>query len=85
MRIATLQFAPQLGDVKGNIKRADELLKNGKVVRGVGTGAVGLDVLKPDILILPELALTGECDFVLPLTVTPCMGCGMVGLGGLCC
>ncbi|OJJ95295.1 hypothetical protein ASPACDRAFT_82133 [Aspergillus aculeatus ATCC 16872] len=59
MRIATLQFAPQLGDVKGNIKRADELLKNGKVVRGVGTEAVELDVLKPDILILPELALTG--------------------------
>ncbi|RAH83304.1 carbon-nitrogen hydrolase [Aspergillus japonicus CBS 114.51] len=81
MRIATLQFAPQLGDVKGNIKRADELLKNGKVVRGVGTGAVALGVLKPDILILPELALTGECDFVLPLTVTLCMGCGMVGLG----
>ncbi|PYH41723.1 putative protein N-terminal asparagine amidohydrolase [Aspergillus saccharolyticus JOP 1030-1] len=59
MRIATLQFAPQLGDVEGNIRKADELLKNGKVVRGGGTGAVGLNILKPDILILPELALTG--------------------------
>ncbi|RAL14217.1 putative protein N-terminal asparagine amidohydrolase [Aspergillus homomorphus CBS 101889] len=58
MKIATLQFAPRLGDVEGNIKRADELLKTGKVVRGIGTG-VGLDVLKPDILILPELGLTG--------------------------
>ncbi|GKZ79345.1 carbon-nitrogen hydrolase [Aspergillus niger] len=58
MKVATLQFAPRLGDVDGNIKRANELLKNGKVVRGVGIG-VGLDLLKPDVLILPELALTG--------------------------
>ncbi|RAK88692.1 hydrolase, carbon-nitrogen family protein [Aspergillus costaricaensis CBS 115574] len=58
MKVATLQFAPRLGDVDGNIKRANELLKDGKVVRGVGIG-VGLDLLKPDVLILPELALTG--------------------------
>ncbi|BAE62386.1 carbon-nitrogen hydrolase [Aspergillus flavus] len=56
MRIATLQFAPILGDVEGNIRRANELLQNGKVLGGVG---IGVDVLKPEILILPELALTG--------------------------
>ena len=56
MRIATLQFAPKLGDVEGNISRANELLQNGKVLGGVG---IGVDVLKPEILVLPELALTG--------------------------
>ncbi|OOF92742.1 hypothetical protein ASPCADRAFT_8378 [Aspergillus carbonarius ITEM 5010] len=58
MKVATLQFAPRLGDIDGNIHRANELLKDGKVVQGVGIG-VGLDLLKPDVLILPELALTG--------------------------
>jgi protein N-terminal amidase len=62
MRIATLQFAPKLGDVEGNINRANELLKRGKHVsidgqtRGIG---IGIDLLRPDILVLPELALTG--------------------------
>lgn len=56
MRIATLQFAPILGDVEGNIRRANELLQNGKVLGGIG---ISVDVLKPEILILPELALTG--------------------------
>jgi hypothetical protein len=62
MRIATLQFAPKLGDVAGNINRANELLKKGKHIsldgqtRGVG---IGIDLLRPDILVLPELALTG--------------------------
>ncbi|KAL5356548.1 carbon-nitrogen hydrolase [Aspergillus floccosus] len=58
MRIATLQFAPKLGDVEGNIRRANELLQNGHPSRGA-TPATGLDTLKPDILVLPELALTG--------------------------
>ncbi|KAE8381394.1 carbon-nitrogen hydrolase [Aspergillus bertholletiae] len=57
MRIATLQFAPKLGDVEGNIRRANELLQNGKMLGDAGR--VGVDVLKPEILILPELALTG--------------------------
>ncbi|PYH88192.1 hydrolase, carbon-nitrogen family protein [Aspergillus ellipticus CBS 707.79] len=58
MKIATLQFAPRLGDLEGNIRRANALLQDGKVVQGAGIG-VGLDLLKPDVLILPELALTG--------------------------
>ncbi|KAF5857149.1 Carbon-nitrogen hydrolase [Aspergillus alliaceus] len=56
MRIATLQLAPKLGDVEGNIRRANELLQKGKVLGGVG---VGVEILKPEILVLPELALTG--------------------------
>ncbi|GES65907.1 hydrolase, carbon-nitrogen family protein [Aspergillus terreus] len=55
MRIATLQFAPKLGDVEGNIRRANELVQDGQGA----TPASGLDTLKPDILVLPELALTG--------------------------
>lgn len=55
MRIATLQFAPKLGDVQGNIQRADALLRTGK--RGDHGG--GVDALKPDILVLSEMALTG--------------------------
>ena len=46
MRIACLQFNPQLGQVKANITRADELL------------AV-VDLEKLDLLVLPELAFTG--------------------------
>lgn len=62
MRIATLQFAPKLGDVEGNINRANELLKSGKHIsldgqtRQIG---IGIDLLRPDLLVLPELALTG--------------------------
>ncbi|EAL91797.1 hypothetical protein KXW98_007530 [Aspergillus fumigatus] len=51
MRIATLQFAPKVGDVEGNIKRTNELLNSGY--------ATGIESLKPDLLVLPELALTG--------------------------
>ncbi|KAK1144556.1 hypothetical protein N8T08_005429 [Aspergillus melleus] len=58
MKIATLQFAPKLGDVEGNIRRANELLQHGKLIESRGT-ATGIDVLRPDILVLPELALTG--------------------------
>ncbi|PLN76776.1 carbon-nitrogen hydrolase [Aspergillus taichungensis] len=46
MKIATLQFAPQLGDVERNIRRADELLD-------------GLEKKRVDLLVLPEMALTG--------------------------
>ena len=58
MRIATLQFSPKLGDTAGNIKRADDLLKNGSRGPGLGKGK-GIDELKPDILVLSEMALTG--------------------------
>ncbi|KAJ5512576.1 Carbon-nitrogen hydrolase [Penicillium fimorum] len=60
MRIATLQFAPKLGDLKGNIEKANALLKTGKTVSVDGKELrVGVDLLKPDILVLPELAMTG--------------------------
>lgn len=61
MKIATLQFCPRLGDVQGNIQRADELLRTG--TRGAGgaggAGGASVDGLKPDILVLSEMALTG--------------------------
>lgn len=68
MRIATLQFAPRLGDVEGNIRRADELLKltppssstsisNGDDIRSSGPG---IEELRPDILVLPEMAFSGK-------------------------
>ncbi|EAW12823.1 putative protein N-terminal asparagine amidohydrolase [Aspergillus clavatus NRRL 1] len=58
MKIATLQFAPTVGDVQGNIKRANELLQHGSVL-GKPSYGPGIESLKPDILVLPELALTG--------------------------
>lgn len=61
MRIATLQIASKLGDVEGNVKRADELLRDAGVrVPGDEAGVpVGVEQAKLDILVLPELALTG--------------------------
>ncbi|KAL5337161.1 carbon-nitrogen hydrolase [Aspergillus crustosus] len=58
MRIATLQIASRLGDVEGNIKRADALLQEARVDGPEGIN-VSLDEAKLDILVLPELALTG--------------------------
>ncbi|KAJ5495183.1 hypothetical protein N7539_000299 [Penicillium diatomitis] len=65
MRIATLQFAPKLGDVEGNIKRANDLLgkqnftglqeSSSQELSGRGD----IDFLRPDLLVLPELAFTG--------------------------
>lgn len=59
MKIATLQFAPKLGDVRGNFNRANELLERGKVVAGGAAGETRLEELRPELLVLPELALTG--------------------------
>jgi protein N-terminal amidase len=62
MRIATLQIAPKLGDVEGNIKRADELLSKGISVPdgfGVEAAMVRVEDAKLDLLVLSELALTG--------------------------
>lgn len=50
MKIATLQLAPKLGDLQGNIARANGLLKSNKLVSAEAP---------PDILVLPEMALTG--------------------------
>ena len=46
MKIACLQFAPNVGDLEGNIARANAVLAE-----------QSLDGL--DLLVLPELALTG--------------------------
>ncbi|EEA24392.1 hypothetical protein EYB25_004476 [Talaromyces marneffei] len=63
MRIATLQFAPRLGDVEGNIKRADMLLRLTPPEDGDGLhfvdGKPGIEELHPDILVLPEMAFSG--------------------------
>jgi protein N-terminal amidase len=62
MRIATLQFAPKLGDVKGNIETANALLKKGKTISVEGKQielGLTVDLLKPDVLVLPEMAFTG--------------------------
>ncbi|TVY55962.1 Protein N-terminal amidase [Lachnellula cervina] len=48
MRIACLQFAPQVGDVDNNLNRADSILSR----------ANPKDL---DLLVLPELAFSGEC------------------------
>ena len=50
MRIACLQFAPQLGDVNNNLSRADEILSN----------AAQDELERLDLLVLPELAFTGK-------------------------
>ena len=48
MKIAILQFAPKLGDVRGNMERADGILE--------GSEDVQSDV---DLLLLPEMAFSG--------------------------
>ncbi|OKL64199.1 hypothetical protein UA08_00270 [Talaromyces atroroseus] len=58
MRIATLQFAPQLGDVEQNIRRADRLLKL-EAGNQDASEELGIDELRPDILVLPEMAFSG--------------------------
>ncbi|KAL4916809.1 carbon-nitrogen hydrolase, partial [Aspergillus aurantiobrunneus] len=59
MRIATLQIASKLGDVEANIKRADQLLRNAGIRAPGGGTVVGVEEARFDILVLPELALTG--------------------------
>lgn len=49
MRIACLQYAPKLGAVEANTARVNELLDEYKE-----------DVTDLDLLVLPELALTGK-------------------------
>lgn len=53
MKIATLQFSPLLGDVDGNIRHADEILKGAE--DAYGDRLHGLD-----LLVLPEMAFSGE-------------------------
>jgi len=49
MKIACLQFAPQVGDVDNNLNRADAILSK--------TSPDDLEGL--DLLVLPELAFSG--------------------------
>lgn len=49
MKIACLQFAPEVGDVDANLDRADAVLNKAR--------PEDLDGL--DLLVLPELAFTG--------------------------
>lgn len=51
MKIACLQFAPELGKVKENIARADDIIE-----RELQESEVG----NIDILVLPELAFSGR-------------------------
>lgn len=63
MRIATLQFGPRLGDVEGNIKLADQILRLTPPEEDDGarfSGQPGIEELRPDILVLPEMAFSGE-------------------------
>ena len=46
MHVATLQFSPVLGDVEGNMARADHILEETKM-NGV------------ELLVLPEMAFSG--------------------------
>lgn len=50
MKIACLQFAPQVGDIDNNLNRADAVLAK----------ANPDDLENLDLLVLPELAFTGE-------------------------
>lgn len=50
MKIATLQFAPKLGEIAANFSRAESLLMR-EEREGLLTGI--------DLLVLPELAFTG--------------------------
>jgi len=51
MRVATLQFAPVMGEVEANIAWADALIARAGLEDGEG---------KVDLLVLPELAFCGR-------------------------
>ena len=50
MKIGCLQFAPKVGDLNNNLNRADAVLNR----------ADPLDLDQLDLLVLPELAFTGN-------------------------
>lgn len=50
MRIGCLQFAPNVGDVDNNIRRADQVLSRAKQD----------DLYNLDMIVLPELAFSGK-------------------------
>lgn len=67
MRIATLQFAPKLGETSANIDRANTLLSSSLT-----------SLVKIDLLVLPELALSGynfpSLAAILPYLEPTCSG-----------
>ncbi|KAK3994721.1 hypothetical protein QBC44DRAFT_285459 [Cladorrhinum sp. PSN332] len=72
MKIACLQFAPHVGDVDNNLDRADAVLNSVK--------EEVLDSL--DLLVLPELALTGY-NFKSLQHISPCLEHGGTGITSL--
>lgn len=54
MKIACLQFAPQVGDVDNNLNRADSILNKAKTS----------DLEDLDLLVLPELAFSGRFGWI---------------------
>ncbi|KAK4173006.1 hypothetical protein QBC36DRAFT_361006 [Triangularia setosa] len=62
MKIACLQFAPQVGDVDNNLNRADAVLN--KIRPG--------DLANLDLLVLPELAFSGY-NFSSLQHISPCL------------
>jgi protein N-terminal amidase len=70
MRLACLQFAPQVGDIDNNLSRADAVLR--KAADELG---------RLDLLVLPELALTGTSHFqTLVRKLTPTLQGTTLGL-----
>lgn len=60
MKIACLQFAPKLGDIEGNVARANAIL----------SAQTPEDL---DLLVLPELALTDNSSLHISLQTEPTM------------
>ena len=50
MRVATLQFAPRVGEVEANARRAEELLLGAENLNNV------------DLIVCPEMSLSGKSD-----------------------
>lgn len=67
MRIACLQFAPQVGDVNNNLNRADAVLAK----------ANPEDFEDLDLIVLPELAFTGP-SFQITLDQDPSLNTNML-------
>lgn len=52
MKVALLQFAPEVGKVKENIRRADEILQDTRIPSDI------------DWLVLPEMAFSGMYELL---------------------
>jgi protein N-terminal amidase len=61
MKIACLQFAPQVGDIDNNLNRADAVLNRAKHE----------DLEGLDLLVLPELAFSGKLSVLFRDQLSP--------------